>query len=72
MDNFQHIQKDVYLAAGFLDCTTESDPLHFARPVDDPDWKPKPVKIYFTDGRIMEVDYQVAIQRIVAGIAALV
>ena len=68
-DRFAQVQRSVFTAAGFV----EGIPGEFHAPVPTPaNWQPKPVKIYFTDGRVMEVDYQVALQRIVAGIAALV
>ncbi len=66
--DFEQIQKAVFVAAGFLDCTTESDPLHFALPVGA---SPKPVRIVLTDGRVVSVNHEVALQRILAGIAAL-
>jgi hypothetical protein len=66
---FVEVQKAVHLAAGFVEGAANE--FHTPKPTPA-DWQPKPVKIVFTDGRVLEVNYQVALQRILAGIAELV
>ncbi len=69
MADFQTVQRQVMLAAGFVEGAANE----FHAPVPTPaNWHGNPVKIVLADGRVMEVNYHTAIQRIVAGVAELV
>lgn len=70
--NHKTVQAQVFTKAGFVDI---SDSAHatFAKPANAPaNWQPSMVQIRMKDGRVLSVHHEVALQRVLQGVATLV
>lgn len=68
---FAQVQKLCFVAAGYVDISTQ-DHAAFGKPRDAAnDWQPRLVKVRVGE-RVVEVSAEVAVERILAGVAEFV